>query len=276
MTNLPPYVGLLGKVWHYAFRLVCGLILLYLILPILVTIPLSFNTEPYFSYPMPGFSLRWYKEIFHNPLWLLSMKNSLIIGFFATVLATSLGTIAALGLSKRDLPYKGLIMALLASPMIVPIVITAVGMYFFYSKVGLANSLPGLILAHAALGTPFVVITVTATLVGFDYRLVRAAASLGASPLYTFFKVTLPLVLPGMISGALFAFGTSFDEVVVVMFVGGIEQRTIPRQMWTGIREELNPTILAVATILTMLSVLLLITLEMLRRRNERLRGIRS
>lgn len=276
MTALPPYVGLPGKIWHYTFRLICGLILLYLILPVLVTIPLSFNTEPYFSYPMPGFSLRWYEEIFHNPLWLLSMKNSLIIGFFATVLATSLGTIAALGLSKRDLPYKGLIMALLASPMIVPIVITAVGMYFFYSKVGLANSLPGLILAHAALGTPFVVITVTATLVGFDYRLVRAAASLGASPLYTFFKVTLPLVLPGMISGALFAFGTSFDEVVVVMFVGGIEQRTIPRQMWTGIREELNPTILAVATILTMLSVLLLITLEMLRRRNERLRGIRG
>lgn len=276
MTNLPPYVGLPGKIWHYAFRLVCGLILLYLILPILVTIPLSFNTEPYFSYPMPGFSLRWYEEIFHNPLWLLSMKNSLIIGFFATILATALGTIAALGLSKRDLPYKGLIMALLASPMIVPIVITAVGMYFFYSKVGLVNSLLGLILAHAALGTPFVVITVTATLVGFDYRLVRAAASLGASPIYTFFKVTLPLVLPGMISGALFAFGTSFDEVVVVMFVGGIEQRTIPRQMWTGIREELNPTILAVATILTLLSVLLLITLEMLRRRNERLRGIRS
>lgn len=276
MTTLPPYVGLLGRTWHYVFRLVCGLILLYLILPVLIVIPLSFNAEPYFSYPMPGFSMRWYQEIFHNPLWLLSMKNSLIIGFFATILATTLGTIAALGLSKRDLPYKGLIMALLASPMIVPIVITAVGMYFFYSKIGLTNNLLGLILAHATLGTPFVVITVSATLVGFDKRLVLAAASLGASPVYTFFKVTLPLVLPGMISGALFAFGTSFDEVVVVMFVGGIEQRTIPRQMWTGIREELNPTILAVATLLTMFSMLLLITLEMLRRRNERIRGIRS
>lgn len=276
MTTLPPYVGLLGRTWHYVFRLVCGLILLYLILPVLIVVPLSFNAEPYFSYPMPGFSMRWYQEIFHNPLWLLSMKNSLVIGFFATILATTLGTIAALGLSKRDLPYKGLIMALLASPMIVPIVITAVGMYFFYSKIGLTNNLLGLILAHAALGTPFVVITVSATLVGFDKRLVLAAASLGASPVYTFFKVTLPLVLPGMISGALFAFGTSFDEVVVVMFVGGIEQRTIPRQMWTGIREELNPTILAVATLLTMFSVLLLITLEMLRRRNERVRGIRS
>jgi len=276
MTTLPPYVGLLGRAWHYVFRIICGLILLYLILPVLIVIPLSFNAEPYFSYPMPGFSMRWYQEIFHNPLWLLSMKNSLIIGFFATILATTLGTVAALGLSKRDLPYKGLIMALLASPMIVPIVITAVGMYFFYSKIGLTNNLLGLILAHAALGTPFVVITVSATLVGFDKRLVLAAASLGASPAYTFFKVTLPLVLPGMISGALFAFGTSFDEVVVVMFVGGIEQRTIPRQMWTGIREELNPTILAVATLLTLFSVLLLITLEMLRRRNERIRGIRS
>ncbi|MDH3230677.1 MAG: ABC transporter permease subunit, partial [Alphaproteobacteria bacterium] len=132
----------------------------------------------------------------------------------------------------------------------------------------------GLILAHTALGTPFVVITVTATLVGFDHSLTRAAQSLGADPARTFFKVQMPLILPGVISGALFAFITSFDEVVVVLFLSGFEQRTIPRQMWAGIREQISPTILAVATLLIVFSICLMTVLELLRRRNERLRGL--
>ena len=276
MAALPPYVGPLGRAWHYGFYVICGLVLLFLITPILVIIPLSFNAEPYFTYPMPGLSLRWYHDFLSNPMWARAVKNSIIIGVSATVLATALGTTAALGLSKPGLPYKGLIMGVLISPIIVPLVITAVGMYFFYSSLGLSNSLPGLILAHTALGTPFVVITVTATLVGFDYSLVRAAQNLGASPARTFFKVQMPLILPGVISGALFAFITSFDEVVVVLFLAGVEQRTIPRQMWSGIREQISPTILAVATVLIAISILLLTTLELLRRRNERLRGIRA
>ncbi|MCZ6604257.1 MAG: ABC transporter permease [Alphaproteobacteria bacterium] len=276
MAALPPYVGTLGRTWHYSFRFICGLVLFFLITPILVIIPLSFNAEPYFTYPMPGFSMRWYQDILDNELWLLAIKNSVIIAFFATILATTLGTIAALGLSKANLPYKGLIMGLMISPMIVPIVITAVGMYFFYAKLGLTNNLPGLIIAHAVLGTPFVVITVTATLVGFDHSLTRAAANLGANPTGTFFKVTMPLVLPGMISGGLFAFVTSFDEVVVVLFLGGVEERTIPRQMYSGIREQISPTILAVATILVIISIGLLASLELLRRRNERMRGIKA
>jgi len=264
------------------------LILLFLILPILVIIPLSFNSEPYFTYPIPGLSLRWYQDMINNPQWMLAVKNSIIVGFFATILATSLGTVAALGLSKANLPYKTLIMGILISPMIVPLVITGVGMYFFFANplasLGLGflgldwkltNSLTGIILAHTALGTPFVVITVTATLVGFDHSLTRASANLGANPRRTFFKVTLPLVLPGMISGGLFAFITSFDEVVVVLFLAGVEERTIPRQMWSGMREQISPTILAVATILVVISIALLATLELLRRRNERLRGIR-
>jgi putative spermidine/putrescine transport system permease protein len=224
---------------------------------------------------MPGFSLRWYQDFWASDMWGRAIRNSLIIGVCATILATTLGTLAALGLAKPGLPYKGVIMGVLISPIIVPLVITAVGMYFFYSSLGLANSLPGIILAHTALGTPFVVITVTATLVGFDYSLVRAAQNLGASPARTFFKVQMPLILPGVISGALFAFITSFDEVVVVLFLASIEERTIPRQMWTGIREQISPTILAVATVLVVISILLLATLELLRRRNERLRGIR-
>jgi putative spermidine/putrescine transport system permease protein len=130
------------------------------------------------------------------------------------------------------------------------------------------------ILAHTALGTPFVVITVTATLTGFDHSLTRAAANLGASPSRTFFKITMPLILPGVISGGLFAFVTSFDEVVIVLFLASAEQRTIPREMWSGIREQISPTILAVATILVLISIALLTTVELLRRRSERMRGL--
>ncbi|MCY4312829.1 MAG: ABC transporter permease [Gammaproteobacteria bacterium] len=221
-----------------------------------------------------GDSLRWYNDFFTNPNWQGAVKNSIIIAFFSTILATFLGTVAALGLSRSDMPFKSTIMGLLISPMIVPLIISAAGMYFFYSKVGLQGTFPGVILAHTALGTPFVVITVTATLSGFDQVLVRSAASLGANPTTTFFRIIVPLILPGVISGALFAFITSFDEVVVVLFVGSYEQRTIPWQMFSGIREQISPTILAVATMLVLVSIALLTVLELLRRRAERLRGM--
>jgi putative spermidine/putrescine transport system permease protein len=202
-----------------------------------------------------------------------ALRNSFFIGICATALATGLGTLAALGLARAEMPYRTAIMSLLISPMIVPLVITAAGMFFFYSAIDLAQTHLGVILAHAALGTPFVIITVTATLVGFDKTLMRAGASLGAPPRTVFFKIVLPLILPGVISGALFAFITSFDEVVAVLFLAGPEQRTIPRQMWSGIREQISPTILAVATLLVFVSIALLTTIELLRRRSERLRG---
>ena len=278
---LPPYVGTLGRTWHYGFHTYCGLVFVFLLAPLIAIIPLSFNAEPYFTFSKEmvnldpeAYSLRWYKDIIHNKQWLHSAKNSIIIAFFATILATTLGTVAALGLSQSYMPFRVAIMGLLISPMIVPLIISAAGMFFFYSKIGLSQTMVGLILAHAALGTPFVVITVTATLIGFDHSLTRAAASLGSNPTNTFFKVIMPLVTPGMISGALFAFITSFDEVVVVFFLAGFEQRTIPRQMWAGIREQISPTILAVATLLVLLSILLFTAIELLRRRSERLRGM--
>ena len=208
-----------------------------------------------------------------NP-WGLATKNSFIIAIFATIGSVILGTVAALGLSSRHMPYKGLIMAVLISPMIVPLIISGVAIFFFMAKAGLAATHLGIILAHIILGTPFVVITVTATLVGYDHNLTRAAASLGGGPLRNFFKIEMPLILPGVISGALFAFITSFDEVVIVLFVGGPEQFTLPRQMWSGIRQEISPTILSAATILVIISILLLTTVELLRRRTERLRGV--
>lgn len=306
---LPKHASTLERVWHYTYLVICGLIFLFLIAPILIIIPLSFNAEPYFtftqkmiSFDPEGFSTRWYDllltfgmsapevardgswwaDVWQNSAWVQAAKNSVIVGVFATIFATVLGTIAALGLSRPEMPYRRVIMAVLISPMIVPIIITATGLFFFYSSIQIAKwelfgwQIPylGIILAHATLGIPFVIITVTATLVGFDHSLTRAAASLGANPRTTFFKVTMPLILPGVISGALFAFVTSFDEVVAVLFIGAFDEQTIPRQMWNGIREQISPAILSVATILVVISVLLLTVLELLRRRSERLRGL--
>ncbi|MCG6115000.1 MAG: ABC transporter permease [Mesorhizobium sp.] len=278
---VPTYAGPLERTWYYAFRIICGLIFFFLIAPILVMVPLSFNAQPYFTYTREmlsfdpdGYSLRWYREFFNSTSWLNSIRNSVVIAICATLVATGLGTLAALGLSRKHMPFRGLIMGILISPMIVPLIISAAGMFFFYSSINLAQTFTGVILAHAALGTPFVIITVTATLVGFDHTLTRAAASLGASPALAFRKITLPLIMPGVISGALFAFITSFDEIVIVLFVAGVEQRTIPREMWSGIREQISPTILAVATILVIMSIALLTVVELLRRRSDRIRGM--
>ncbi|MEM6665467.1 MAG: ABC transporter permease [Pseudomonadota bacterium] len=300
---LPAYASPLEKAWYYTYRIICAAIFLFLIAPIIIIMPLSFNVEPYFSFTEgmlsfdpAAYSTRWYQDIVRNGMaapdaefgwawlsdmwnnaqWVRSFRNSFFIAICATILATVLGTLAALGLSRPEMPARSLITSVLISPMIVPLVITATGMFFFYSDVGLAKTYIGVILAHTTLGIPFVIITVTATLVGFDRSLTRAAANLGADPTTTFFKVIMPLILPGMISGALFAFITSLDEVVVVLFLADVEQRTIPRQMWSGIREQISPTILAVATILVLISIALLTTVELLRRRTERLRGIQN
>ncbi|MCB1814621.1 MAG: ABC transporter permease, partial [Candidatus Competibacteraceae bacterium] len=229
---IPTYAGPLERTWYYTYRLLCALIFLFLITPILVIIPLSFNSIPYFtftkemlSFDPAGYSLRWYQEFLSSEQWMTSIKNSFIIAIFSTILSTVLGTLAALGLSRQEMPFKNLIMGLLISPMIVPLIISAAGMYFFYARLDLIQTYTGVILAHAALGTPFVVITVTATLIGFDRSLIRAASSLGADGVTTFFKITMPLIAPGVISGALFAFITSFDEVVLVLFLAGPEQR---------------------------------------------------
>ena len=281
--SLPSYTPVHYRIWHYTYLTICALVFFFLIAPLFVILPLSFNAEQYihFSKGMialdpDAFSLRWYEDMIwgtKNP-WGLSAKNSIIIAFFATIGSTILGTVAALGLSSRYMPYKAAFMAVLISPMIVPLIISGTAIFFFMAKVGLAATFTGIILAHIILGTPFVVITVTATLTGFDHSVTRAAASLGSNPVNTFMKVMLPLILPGVISGALFAFVTSFDEVVVVMFLAGLENTTIPIQMWVGLREQLSPTILAVATCLIIMSTLILVTAELLRRRSERQRGI--
>jgi putative spermidine/putrescine transport system permease protein len=269
----PSWASPLDRAWRWARWGICALVLLFLTAPILVILPLSFNSEPYFSYPIPGWSLRWYEHFFTSPAWQRALRNSLVVATATTAVATPLGTMAALGLTRPDFPLRGVVAALLISPMVVPSVITAVGLYFFYSRIGLSESLLGLVLAHTVLATPFVVIIVGATLAGFDVTLPRAAASLGARPLWTFLTVTLPLILPGIVSGAVFAFVTSFDEVVVVIFLAAVEQHTLTREMWKGIRENINPTILAVACLMAAISIVVLTSVELLRRRSARLRG---
>ena len=291
-AGIAPYATPRQVLWHHGFRVICGAIFFFLIAPIVVVMPLSFNAENFFTFTPAmlafdpaGYSFKHYEDFFTNSDWQNALWNSLRIAPVATLLSVSFGTLAAIGLSQDHVPFRRALMAILISPMIVPLIISATGMFFFYAQLG--NWMEGtlgldkgfvgyvkVILAHAVRGIPFVIITVTATLVGFDRSLTRAAANMGAGPVTTFFRVQMPLILPGVISGGLFAFITSFDEVVVVLFVGSAGQKTLPWQMFTGLREQISPTILAVATILVVLSIALLTTVEILRRRSERMRGM--
>lgn len=277
---LPAHASRLERIWHRTYHVICALIFFFLVAPIVVIIPLSFNATPYFTFTSEmltldpaGYSLRWYDALLSSAEWLSSIRNSFIIAVSSTFIATTLGTLAALGLSRREMPARAAITAFLISPMIVPLIITAAALFSFYARMNLSQTYFSIIMSHVVLGAPFVVITVTAALSGFDNQLIRASQSLGANQVTTFFRIILPLLAPGIIAGALFAFITSLDEVVVVLFLAGPEQTPMTVRMFSGLREEISPTILALATILVVLSVLLLTAMEALRRNAERLRG---
>jgi len=247
----------------------CGLVILFLLVPILIPVPLSFNSGAFFIFPLEGLSTRWYEVVLGTQRWQSAIGNSLIVAFGTTLIATTLGTLTAIALSNEKFPGRRIVMPLLLSPLIVPVVITAVGSYLFYARVGLASTYAGIILAHTALASPFVVVTVGASLTGFDRNLMRAAAISGARPLTAFFRVMLPLILPGVLSGAAFAFVTSFDEVVVVQFLASAGQRTMPLEMFIGLREKLSPAITAAATLMMALSIVLLVVANLLARRGQ-------
>lgn len=267
IPRFPAHYGALDKAGWWALRVFAVLMLVFLLLPILVIVPLSFSSSSFLAYPIPGWSLQWYETLFNAPEWGRAAKNSFIVAPAATLIATVLGTMTAVGLARVNFPGKGLLMSVLIAPMVVPIVVVGVACYLFFARIGLADTYFGLIVVHAALGAPFVVTTVLATLQGFNHNLVRASLSLGETPLATFFRITLPVIAPGVISGALFAFATSFDEVVVTLFLAGADQSTLPRQMFNGIRENISPTIAAVATLLILFTTSLLLALEWLRTR---------
>ncbi len=253
---------------------VVGLIILYLIFPILVVIPLSFSSAHYLTFPPPGFSVQWYHKFFTRADWRDAAFLSIWIGLSVMVLATVLGTAASLGLVRGRFRGRQTINTFLVSPMVVPSIIVAIGVYFFYARIGLIGHPIALIVAHTALAVPFVVVNVSATLYGFDERLEFAAMNLGANRWRTFWQVTLPIIRPGVLAGALFAFITSFDELIVALFVSGTGAVTLPRKMWDSIRFEIDPTIAAVSTILIVFTGTLFLSAELLRRRSERMRTV--
>ena len=256
----------------WLFYFLCGLIFMYLVLPIFVIIPISFSSARFLQFPPQGFSLQWYADYFGSRNWTYATIRSFQVGVLTMITATILGTLASLAIVRGRFRGKRLVYGLILSPLIIPVIITSVAIYYFFAKFHLVGTLWGLVLAHTALAIPFVVVNVTATLQGFDITLERAALSLGANRLVTFMKVTFPLVWPGIVSGSLFAFITSFDEVVIAIFLTG-SKPTLPKQMWDGIRISLNPTISAVASLLIVFSILLLLSLHILTRRSQKMRG---
>jgi putative spermidine/putrescine transport system permease protein len=242
---------------HKAVRICFGAAAVaFLLAPLATVLPLAFTSSVFLSYPIPSFSLKWFGELVTADAWRRSITNSLVIGAGTVLLATSLGTLAALGLRYR-VTFAGPLRALFLLPLVVPAVVLGVGMQTLFVQVGLANTYIGVIAAHTVVSVPFVFVTVSAALDGIDRRIEYAALSLGATPRTVFQRITLPLALPGILSGAAFAFATSLDEVVLTLFVAGPNQRTLARQMFSTMRENISPAI-AAATYVIILGTLIL------------------
>lgn len=243
----------------------------FLVLPTLIVLPLSLNAESYFTYPLRGFSFGWYKEVLTSPRWTHAILNSMIVAASSAAIATVAGTLAAVGLWAGPPKMRQALLFVLLSPLVVPVVVFAAGFFYIATRAGLADSLAGLVWAHVVLGVPFVVVVVSASLEQFDPVLVRAGKSLGADNRTIFRRVILPIIAPGVITGTIFAFVASWDEIVVGLFlISNSNLYTLPRVMWSGLRENLSPAIIALAALLTLLSLALMIAVERLRGRQSR------
>lgn len=263
--------GVYGKrlrdLWLYVFGV---LTLVYLLLPTLIVVPMSFSSARYLSFPPQGFSLRWYVAYFSSPEWREATVVSFIAASLTAVIATILGTVCAYALAVARVPFAGVVRALTSAPMIVPAVLIGIGSFFLFSKLGIAKTLTGVVMAHVVLALPLVVITVTAGFRNYDIRQEMVARSLGAMRLIAFFTVTLPQIRLSIASAALFAFVTSLDEAVVSLFVGGGSAPTLPRRMFSALRDEIDPTIAAVSTCLLLVSMLLVLTTQVFGRNKSR------
>ncbi|ALN74816.1 hypothetical protein M673_19010 (plasmid) [Aureimonas sp. AU20] len=241
----------------------------FLLAPLIAILPLAFTSGIFLNYPIPSLSLRWFAELANSDVWRLAIVNSLVIGLGATVLAVVLGTLAALGLRSGLVPFGNALRTVFLLPMVVPAVVLGVGLQTALGRLGLTSSYTGVILAHAVLCVPFVVVSVSTALQGIDRRVERAAASLGASPVTVFRRITFPLAMPGIVTGAVFAFATSLDEVVLTLFVAGPNQRTLARQMFSSIRENISPAIAAAAFILIVGTLVLAALVAFMNRRRR-------
>ncbi|WP_448811018.1 ABC transporter permease [Agromyces bauzanensis] len=246
------------------------LVALYFILPTLIVIPMSFGSSSTFQFPPKGFSLHLYENFFTNPVWIGSLGNSLLVAFLASMLATVVGTAAALGLHALTGRMARFVRTLLMVSMVTPAIVIAVAVYISFLQWHLTGSLGGYVLAHAAIGVPFVLVAVTSALGGFDPKLLRASASLGASPIRTFLRVTMPLISRGILTGAIFAFVTSFDEVVIALFLRSPTFQTLPVQMYNSVTVEIDPTIAASSSLVVVSVTVILLLPQLVRRRRPR------
>ena len=256
--------------WKLLYWLLCAGVLVFLLAPIAAVIPLSFSSGSFLTYPLPGLSLRWYEEVLGGGKWLRALGNSLFVGAAATVLSVLLGTLASLGLMRHRAWWSSALKMVVLSPMIVPVILIAVASYFFLAPLSLTSTYTGLIVAHTVIAVPFVVVPVLTALELLDPNLARAAAACGATPRVTFLRVTLPGIMPAMGSGALFAFAASFDDVVIALLIAGPDQRTLPREMFSGLRDSMTPALTAVATIMIVFSTTLFLLMQALQRRARR------
>ena len=250
-------------------------VILFLILPVFVIVPMSFSSAQYLTFPPPGFSTRWYEKFFGDEQWLESLRLSLTVGVLTTLLSLVLGGMAALGLSKSRFRGKAAVQNFLLLPMVMPTIIVAIAVYGFQSRIGLIGTTTGLVVAHTILASPFIVVTLLSALASIDPNLENAALSLGARPATAFFRVTLPVIKPSLLSGALFAFITSFDEIVVTLFISGVSAITLPKKMWDGVRTQIDPTISAISSILIVGIVSFLVAAHVANLRRE-VRGVKE
>lgn len=253
-------------VWRALNVLVATLIVVFLIAPMLIVVVISFSSAPFLTFPPPGFSLQWYRKFFDNPAWTSAMATSLLVTIPTCLAATVLGTTAAIALSGARVPGSQVILSFLMAPLVVPVIITGAAIYGLFSLWGLAGTLTGFILAHTILTIPYVISTVLASLATVDSQLERAAMTLGATPWSAFWRVVFPLIVPGILSGLLFALVVSFDDLVVSLFLSSPTVRPVSVQMWSDIRGEVDPTISAVGTMIFGVSLAVLLAETLLRR----------
>ena len=246
----------------------------FLILPVFIILPLSFSSSLFLEFPPKGFSLMWYQRLITDFQWLEAAKVSFSVACFTMLLSTLLGTMASVGLVRGKFFGRNIIYTVFLSPMIMPLIVMAIALYFLFVRLHLVGTYTGLIIAHTILAIPFVIVNVTSVLHGFDRNLENAAMNLGANRLQTFLRITLPLISPGIFSGALFAFIISFDEIIIAIFIAGTSAVTLPKMIWDSIRLEINPMVTSIATLLIFLSVIVLVISEILRRRAEKYRSI--
>jgi putative spermidine/putrescine transport system permease protein len=241
------------------FVLLCAAVLLYLVLPILIVVPMSFSSARFLTFPPPSLSLRWYREYIGNPAWMQATLVTLTVAVCTVLIATPTGVCAAYAISQSKLRIMRMIHAALLLPLMVPIIITAVGIFFVYAKVGLIATMSGLVLANVMLGLPYVIISVVAGLQSFDMTQEMVARSLGMNRVRSFFAVTLPQIKASVIAGAIFAFISAMDETIVAIFISGGQYQPLTKRMFTALRDEIDPTIAAISTLMTATSFMLVL-----------------